>query len=70
MGLWLNLKRDKHYASVYYNGVHILDIKVDEQNRGNIAFINLDASKEVTFKVVKEKIVHDDNYGNKEEFNR
>lgn len=54
MGLWLNLKRDKHYAVVYYKGEKILEIKVDEQNRGNVAFINLDAGPDVVFKVVKE----------------
>jgi hypothetical protein len=71
MALWLNIKRDKHYASVYYKGVHILDIKVDEQNRGNVAFINLDAGSDVVFKVVKENNTEiDEDFGNKEQFNK
>ncbi len=71
MSLWLNIKRDKHYASVYYKGEHILDIRVDEQNRGNVAFINLDAGADVLFKVVKEKTTEiDDDFGNKEQFNK
>jgi len=72
MGLWLNIKRDKHFASVYYKGKHILDIRVDDQNRGNVSFINLDASPDVTFKVIKEDKPDDDNenYGNQEQFNK
>lgn len=66
MALWLNLKRDKHYAVVYYKGEKILEIKVDEQNRGNVAFINLDAGPDVVFKVVKENKESSDD----ESFNR
>lgn len=68
MGLWLNLKRDKHYAVVYYKGEKILEIKVDEQNRGNVAFINLDAGPDVVFKVVKEN--KESFTDREEEFNR
>jgi mevalonate pyrophosphate decarboxylase len=70
MGLWLNLKRDKHYAVVYYKGEKILEIKVDEQNRGNVAFINLDAGPDVVFKVEREKSSDDESFGNQERFNR
>lgn len=70
MALWLNLKRDKHYAVVYYKGEKILEIKVDEQNRGNVAFINLDAGPDVIFKVEKVKPDINDDFGNREEFNK
>lgn len=70
MALWLNLKRDKHYAVVYYKGEKILEIKVDEQNRGNVAFINLDAGSDVIFKIEKVKPDINDDFGNREEFNK
>ena len=70
MALWLNLKRDKHYEVVYYKGEKILEIKGDEQNRGNVAFINLDAGPDVIFKVEKVKPNINDDFGNREEFNK
>lgn len=48
----------------------ILEIKVDEQNRGNVAFINLDAGPDVIFKVEKVKPNINDDFGNREEFNK
>jgi hypothetical protein len=52
-------------------GKKILDIKVSEQNRGNVAFIDLDAGSEVQFKVVKSTTEEiNDDFGNKEMYNK
>lgn len=69
-GLWLNIKRNKTYARVFFKGVHLLDIRVDEQNRGNVSFINLDANHDVTFKLVKEEGTEREDDYNQERFNK
>lgn len=56
MALWLNLKRNKHFAEIYYKGQKICTIKVDEQNRGSTSIISLDGTKDVQFRVVKENV--------------
>lgn len=72
--LWVSLKRDKVYADIYYRGEKILTIKVDEQNRGNVAIISLDAGQDVRFKIVKDNntspLLIDESKFNSEEFNK
>jgi hypothetical protein len=72
--LWVSLKRDKVYADIYYRGEKILTIKVDEQNRGNVAIVSLDAGQDVRFKIVKDNntspLLIDESKFNSEEFNK
>ena len=74
MSLWISLKRDRVYADVYYKGEKILTLKVNDQNRGVSAIINLEASEDIKFKIVKDsertKEIADESVFNKEEYNR
>lgn len=70
--LWVSLKRNRVYADIYYKGEKILTLKVDENNRGTTSVISLEAEKDIRYKIVKseEDPQIDENYFNKEEFNR
>lgn len=72
--LWVSLKRDKVYADIYHKGEKILTISVNDQNRGNVAIVSLDAGQDVRFKIVKDnntsQLLIDESKFNSEEFNK
>lgn len=72
--LWVSLKRDKIFADIYYRGEKIITISVNDQNRGNVAIVSLDAGQDVRFKIVKESnpslLLIDESKFNSEEFNK
>ena len=68
--LWVNLKRDRIWADIYYKGEKILSLKVSDNNRGNSCVIDLDAPKDVEFRIIKEIAENSDEMYNKESFNR
>lgn len=72
--LWVSLKRDKVFADIYFKGEKIMTIRVDEQNRGNVAIVSLDAGQDVRFIIVKENtpspLLIDESKFNSEEFNK
>lgn len=70
MALWLNLKRNKHHAEIYYKGEKICTIKVDEQNRGSTSIVSLDGTKDVQFRVVKDNATHENYSDNENKWNR
>lgn len=72
--LWVSLKRDKINAEIFYKGEKIMTIRVDDQNRGNVAIVSLDAGQDVRFKIVKDNdaspLLIDESKFNSEEFNK
>lgn len=72
--LWVSLKRDKVFADIYYRGEKIMTISVNDQNRGNVAIVSLDAGHDVRFKIVKEDnaslALIDESKFNSEEYNK
>ena len=72
--LWVSLKRDKVFADIYFKGEKIMTISVNDQNRGNVAIVSLDAGQDVKFKIVKESnpspLLIDESKYNSEEFNK
>ena len=72
--LWISLKRDKVFADIFYKGEKIMTISVNDQNRGNVAIVSLDAGQDVRFKIVKvddvSPLLIDESKYNSEEFNK
>jgi hypothetical protein len=73
--LYVSLKRGKVYADIFYKGVKIMTLKVDEMNRGNVAIIALEAESDVRFSLVKtnssiENDSEEENKFNKEIYNK
>lgn len=72
--LWVSLKRDKIFADIYYKGEKIMTISVNDQNRGNVAIVSLDAGQDVRFKIVRDDNTSlplvDESKFNSEEFNK
>jgi hypothetical protein len=71
--LWISLKRDKVYAEVYYKGEMICIVKVNDSNRSVNAVISLYANSDTVFKIIRDDKIEqvvDDNFFNKESFNR
>ena len=72
--LWVSLKRDKVFADIYYRGEKIMTISINDQNRGNVAIVSLDAGQDVKFKIVKDNtpspLLIDESKFNSEEFNK
>lgn len=71
VGIFLNLKRNKIEADLYYNGKKIATLKVNDRNPGNRATLSLDCEKDLRFKIVKleENLERDENKFNSELYN-
>lgn len=71
MSLFLNLKKNKVEADLYYKGKKIATIKVNERNIGSRATLSLDCDQELRFKIVKvdEKQEIDETIYNSELYN-
>jgi hypothetical protein len=70
MALFLNLKKNKVDADLYYKGVRIATIKVNENNKTVSALLSLECDKDFRFKIIKHDIEQDESFYNKEVFNR
>lgn len=65
----LVISRGKNYLNLYHKGELVGKIEVSELNRGNQTSLKLSSDKTNTiFKITKENI--DDDFFNKEEFNK
>lgn len=74
MGLFINLKRNKIWADIYHKGEKIMTIRVSDHNRGVSSVIDLDAGKDVVYKIIKDinnaHLLADETFFNQEKFNK
>ena len=66
--LWLSLKRNSVSAEIYHNDKYIMTISVSEQNRGNVAYIDLLDCDGVSYRIIKNTSLPNDSDESK--FNR